>query len=501
MKKSILTGLLGILCVNVMAQNDMDAIRYTNKKFGSTAKSMSIAGATGALGADISSASVNPASLAQYRKGEFSFSVGFVNSKNTSRFMGNSLSDNAFKMNVPNLGLVFANKTLSKKGEKGWKNSTVAFNMARVADFNRVINFEGFNTETSLMDYFAERATGFTKDQIRATDDEFDNGFNTKTTMAWEGYLFNETGSRTYAANTNPLLRNMSQKGIMQQSGGMNEYNFSVAGNYSDLLYIGATLNYTNVKFKETKSHSETDFSSNTDSFGIDNFTFSDQLKTNGGGFSGRLGMVMRVSDYLRVGASLQTPMVLKLTDNYSFDLVSTINNGSSFDLNSKNGTYDYTLLTPARYTVSATGIFGKRGFLSADVEAVDYSAMRLRSGSGITNTAMEVANDDIRKKYTSTYNIRIGGELVSDNFRFRGGYASYGSPLKDNSGGNLRSEYVTGGIGIKEENWALDFALVHTLGNDIFQPYVLNDKSKSQAYADNKFTSNTVVITLSTKF
>ena len=220
---------MGILCTQLIAQNDIDAIRYTNKKFGSTAKSMSIGGAVGSLGADVSSASVNPAGLAQYKKGEFSFSVGFVNTKNTSTYLGNSLSDNAFKMNIPNFGLVFANKTLSKKDERGWKNYAFAVNMARVADFNRVMNFEGTNTQTSLMDYFAERANGLTVNQLRASDDDFDNGFMDKTIMAWEGYLIDSVGDRKYSANASPIFHDINQKGVMQQSGGMNEFNFSMA--------------------------------------------------------------------------------------------------------------------------------------------------------------------------------------------------------------------------------------------------------------------------------
>lgn len=499
MKKLIVTGLMGALCFQTMAQNDMDAIRYTNKKFGSTAKSMSIAGAVGSLGADISSASVNPAGLAQYKKGEFSFSVGFVNNKNTSTYFGNSVSDNAFKMNIPNFGLVFANKTSSKKDERGWKSYTMAFNMARVADFNRVINFEGVNTQTSLMDYFAERADGFSISQIRATDDDFDNGFASKTTMAWEAYLFDSIGNRKYTAHASPIFHNIKQKGMLQQSGGMNEYNFSVAGNYSDVVYLGATISYTSVNFKETRTHSETNDPADNSNMSMDNFTYSENLSTTGGGFSGRLGIIIKAHDYVRVGASLQTPQIISLDDRYDFGINSTLRNGDNFNFESKKGTYSYSLVTPSRYTLSATGIIGKMGFISADLEGVDYSAMRLRSTDG--NNAMEIANGDIRNKYTNAMNYRIGGELVLDEFRLRGGYASYGSPFKESSTNNLRSDYITGGLGIKDKTWALDLGLVHTLGNDVFQPYVLNDNSRPQAISDNKFSGNTMVITFTSRF
>ena len=499
MKKFIISGFMGLFCFQAMAQNDMDAIRYTNKKFGSTAKSMSIAGAVGSLGADVSSASVNPAGLAQYKKGEFSFSAGFINNKNVSTYMGNSVADNVFKMNIPNFGLVFANQTATKKDERGWKNYTFAMNMARVADFNRVINFEGINTQTSLMDYFAERANGSTVKQIRASDDDFDNGFSSKTTMAWESYLFDSIGDRKYAANASPIFHNINQKGVMQQSGGMNEYNFSLAGNYSDVVYLGATISYTSVNFKETRTHAETNDPANVSPYSMDNFTYSENLHTRGGGFSGRLGIIVKPHDYLRFGASLQTPQIINLTDTYDFSINSTIRNGTNFNFDSKKGNYEYSLQTPGRYTLSATGIIGKMGFISADMEGVDYSAMRLRSTDG--NNAMEIANDDIRKKYTTAINYRVGGELVLDEFRLRGGFASYGSPFLESTNTNQRSDYVTGGFGIKDKTWALDFGLVHTLGKDVFQPYVLNDNSRPQAIAENKFSGNTMVITFTSKF
>lgn len=310
--------------------------------------------------------------------------------------MGNSVADNVFKMNIPNFGLVFANQTATIKDERGWINYTFAMNMARVADFNRVINFEGINTETSLMDYFAERANGSAVKQIRASDDDFDNGFSSKTTMAWESYLFDSIGDRKYAANASPIFHNINQKGVMQQSGGINEYNFSLAGNYSDVVYLGATLSYTSVNFKETRTHAETNDPVNVSPYSMDNFTYSENLHTRGGGFSGRLGIIVKPHDYLRFGASLQTPQIINLTDTYDFSINSTIRNSTNFNFDSKKGNYEYSLQTPGRYTLSATGIIGKMGFISADMEGVDYSAMRLRSTDG--NNAMEIANDDIRK-------------------------------------------------------------------------------------------------------
>jgi hypothetical protein len=192
--------------------------------------------------------------------------------------------------------------------------------------------------------------------------------------------------------------------------------------------------------------------------------------------------------------------MVLKLNDSYNFSLNSNLNNGENYNYKSKDGSYSYKLQTPFRYNFSAVVVAGKLGFISGDFESVDYSAARLRSNDGNTAQAMETANDGVRSLYTRSYNYRIGAELLNGDFRYRGGYANYGSPFIGGTS-NQKSEFITGGVGIKQESWSLDFALIHQMGNDVYQPYTLNDKSKVAAVSDNSFKANSLLVTLSTRF
>ncbi|HSI91080.1 MAG TPA: hypothetical protein VK927_08185, partial [Adhaeribacter sp.] len=72
-----LAGLaLVALAGNASAQNEVDALRYSNLSFGGTARIQGIGGAQTALGADASSMNGNPAGLGFYRKSEFTFSPG-----------------------------------------------------------------------------------------------------------------------------------------------------------------------------------------------------------------------------------------------------------------------------------------------------------------------------------------------------------------------------------------------------------------------------------------
>ncbi|MFM9057060.1 MAG: hypothetical protein ACKOQY_10325, partial [Bacteroidota bacterium] len=74
--------LIGLLSVNsAFSQNDADALRYSMLNYGSTARSLAMGNSFGALGADFSSLSMNPAGIGLYRRSEFSISPVFSNAR------------------------------------------------------------------------------------------------------------------------------------------------------------------------------------------------------------------------------------------------------------------------------------------------------------------------------------------------------------------------------------------------------------------------------------
>ena len=86
--------------ITIYAQNEIDALRYSQSMFGSTARSFSMGGAFGALGADYSSMSSNPAGLGVYRRSEFSFSMGFANRNTDSDFLNRQRDENRFSFDL-----------------------------------------------------------------------------------------------------------------------------------------------------------------------------------------------------------------------------------------------------------------------------------------------------------------------------------------------------------------------------------------------------------------
>ena len=114
MKKISFIALLIISTfITVDAQNEMQALRYSQYNPFGTARFAAQGGAIGALGGDLSSVVVNPAGLGFYRSSEFSFSPSFYWANTTSSFMGSSMDDSQLKFNVGSIGMVSA-KTSNK---------------------------------------------------------------------------------------------------------------------------------------------------------------------------------------------------------------------------------------------------------------------------------------------------------------------------------------------------------------------------------------------------
>lgn len=495
MKKLIFSILMAGFCHYTFAQSDIDALRYSQTEIGSSARTMGSGGAFGALGADISSAQINPAGLALFRSNSFTIGGRMTNAKSNTTFQGVGKRDYDFGLNIPSIGLVFYNGRYEnrKPATTGWVNTNFSMSIAQTNNFNGIVNYSGENSDNSMLDYFAERANGLTIDELSATSEELNQGYRDIETMAWEAYLIDSVGYLTYASAIDNLDRNLVQKNVISTRGSTNDINLSLASNYENKFYIGGGLTLTTVRYREENRFTETDKSSNFSNWSV--WSLEQNLLTKGVGFSGNLGMVFRPSNNVRLGAALKTPTIYSLKDEYYDEINVDFDDGTYGQYQSLDGQYDYKVLSPMRTTLSAAYLFGKLGFISTDVEIMDYSMMRLRPAIN----AFEVANDRIGQKYGRAVNMRFGGEYVLNMVRLRAGYARYSSPLTNAKDNNLSRNFVTAGIGIKDKNWGLDLALVQQFGKETIQPYTLDVGTVPTAV--NKANRNSLVLSLTTKF
>ncbi|MEY4927593.1 MAG: hypothetical protein RI894_2029 [Bacteroidota bacterium] len=474
MKRHILSSIIAFLGATsaLIAQNDIDALRYSYLGAGGTARAAALGGTLGALGADYSAAAQNPAGLAAFRQSEFAITpVLFV--PNTESFVnGNPLgtSDSKFNFNVSNADLLFTHVN----DEKHWK--TVVFGMG----FNRLQNFNSqtfFKAETagSIGDHFAALANGQTTDNL----DYYHEG------LAYNTYLIDTVGGATsyQSALFNPNALVKKEQSI-RTSGGYDEIAISLAGNYENRINIGATLGIPIINYTENKSYSE----STVNDANLRSANFNEYLNTNGSGINLKLGATVKISQVVRFGFAVHTPSYLSLTDSFNTNVgASTVwgpQNGVWTD-SSKNGLYRYSIITPTRLIGSLSLISKKgnwsghtvSGFLNLDGEYINYATMRViydKNSSSADKATEQAVNQTIKNKYQNAVNLRVGGEFAYDVFRLRAGYALLGNPYKSGvQKTNGAGQEYSIGVGLREKHFSLDLAYTRSQHKDEYTPYL----------------------------
>jgi hypothetical protein len=153
--KKIIAILVAIIVSSALyAQNENDALRYSLINYGGTARFAGMSGAYGAVGADFSSLSQNPAGIGLYRKSEFTITPVLSSNNITSNYMGTSISDSRNTMYLGNIGYVFSQNL---KGHAGpLVNIQFGFGVNQLARFNNRMTISGFNNNNSLLTTYVD---------------------------------------------------------------------------------------------------------------------------------------------------------------------------------------------------------------------------------------------------------------------------------------------------------------------------------------------------------
>jgi hypothetical protein len=488
MKKIITLGLglnaifLG-LSLNTFAQNEDDALRYANTKFGGTARSNALAGAFGALGSDFSSLSINPAGIGLYRKSEFTFSPTLGAASTQSNYFGEGYKDDRYQFSISNFGMVIAGTKESKANK--WKGLGLAFGYNRLANFNNRAVIQGNNGTNSLTDVYLSEAKSVDPSNLPAFG----------TDMAWSTYLIDTLNGGTYFSSM-PSNINKTQRKTIEKRGGMGETVISFGGNYDNKLFMGATVGFQKIRYWEESNYSESPV---TDTFDIKGFTVNNYLNTDGNGVNVKLGMIYMPVPFVRIGGAFHTPTFFNMHDNYSAGMTTSFNDGTTINAGTDangggdKGNYDYRYNSPFKAIGSLAFIFGKYGLISADYEYVDYREARFRA----VGYSFIEQNNTIRDKYKAVGNIRLGSEIKLDPFSIRFGYALYASPFKDKS---LMSDqqFFTGGFGYRQDGFFADIAYVRSTHNE---KYYLYNSNFNPTPSTNKLASGSIVATVGVRF
>lgn len=453
-----------------------DAYRFSRVVPSGTARIVGVGGTQWSLGGDVSNLVGNPAGLGFFRTSEASFSLGYSNWNNDTNYLGQIKNYATSNFSLPNLSYVGA-KPKGNLESKPFKGGAWGFGFQRIANFNSEFGyFSDIPGESSIIDFYLDEAFGVPENEIE------NRGL---TGLAYQTYQINPI---TVDANGKPITNPNTydsfvlgfpfQDENVTQEGSANQLTFGYGANFYHKIFIGGSLGIRTINFSSIKIYNE-EFVNQP----LANSSLRESLYINGSGINLNLGMIYKPMDNLNLGFTFQSPTWFAMSEEYDAGMTANYNNyffkEENVTLGKEEAVTDiimstYGINTPLKIGGGATVLFGKKGFLSADVDYVDYSTARISSNDfneGPDNLA-------IRDLYTSTFNYRLGGEAIVSNFRFRAGYSYLGDPYTGRSGLDQSSQLLSGGVGIRLNNLSLDLSLVNQNFNTLYRSYQVFDKN-----------------------
>lgn len=381
--------------------NDIGVL-FSKENINGTARYNAMSGAFGALGGDLSSIETNPAGAAVFLKSEFAASLNIRNIETMSSFYGtNELTDNDYT-NLSQAGGVFVFNT---NHNSDWSSLALGFNYSIVNDF------EGL--------WLASGNSGYAP-----------------ITDIYDPTVMYENSDGQYFENFT--------------DGRNNKYTFTIASQYRDNLYVGASINTYDLEYYQSALIEEYNNDGIGNTFDVSQIQ---ELLTYGDGYSFTIGFISKPSDNIRFGLAYQSPVWYEITEEFVEYDVNIFENdiSSEADFSGING-YDYELRTPSKLTGSFAYIFEKQGLISVDYIYKNYSNIE------INNPGFAGENADFKTDLESTGQLRIGTEWRFDNLSIRGGYHVEKSPYKNALESDNKEGFSIGG-GFKFRGGKIDFA------------------------------------------
>lgn len=492
MRKNLLLLLL-ILPFGVSnAQGVEEALRHSTHSLAGSTRALGSANAVGAIGGSATAYLINPATSALNRKSELHFGLNInSNSTNTSFNGSPEFSDGNIGVGLSNLNLTIFQPVRDEQGRQTSKGATnIAYTLGynRTADYRSSFLFKGDNQSTSFTDFLAEKANGTPFGQLDILGLPY---------LGFETYLIEpKTGKPdSFSSAIAGFNTDVNQFAQVVRTGSGGDFNFSIAADIQNTVYIGGGLVIRRGLFRETLVYQESDNLPLTDTNYFASMEYNRWLETRVSGVGLNMGIMVKANENWRLGLSYVSPIRVRATDRYTqsisakYDLDLFDSNGDNVGRNHKRTTpdedfdgfqdtlrYQYRINTPGRLTMSAAYIFGKLGFISLDLERVNMSTAGLAPRNDTYLFTEE--NFTIKQNYKAVFNVRLGGELTYGKYRFRGGYALLPSTFKANGVSQtegLNRNFYTAGIGYHEKNFSLSAAIMLTSSQVNYQVYDLD--------------------------
>lgn len=386
-----------------------------------TARYVGMGGALGALGADMSAISSNPAALGLYRKSDISMTFGAYIPQNTNGWNSGHDRSNYEKLaraSFDQLGFVWS----TKLDDDNLKFLNIGFNYQKKANYNLGFYADNLNLGgLSQMDQIAELAS---------------EGYDTDYNLAGMA-VDHEFLSKDATGYYNPY-RGQEGYYTRHQRGSMQAYDLNVSFNVNDRFYAGATIGFENGNYFSWSSYSEL----NQDVLGsLGDYTLYNDRKVDAMGLNAKLGVIGRpIEDNpFRIGLTLETPTWYRMKQSTLYDLTDDVLHQRTNTLESY---IEYTVRTPWRGRLSLGSTVDK--FLAWGVE-YEYANMA-KTAMGypsydddgyhnfFANSKDHAMNQLTKRVMRGQHTVRAGIEAKPiDALAIRVGYNFVSNRYKDN--------------------------------------------------------------------
>ena len=476
--KRIILSICALCIVHcALSQGLMDVSRMANTDIMGTARYMSMAGSMGALGGDPSAVLDNPAALGIYRSSELSFTLNATPSVTRSVSSTNASKANDFFFNFNQLSYVVSSQTGK---DEGYVSSNFSFTYNRLKDFHRQTSVSATGTP-SMTNMIADFSSGFYPSEIHE-----DNLYAPyMSILGYQGYLMDPMNSDSLCYTPYAYEANrMAYKG--EESGRIEEYNFSYAANIGHYLYIGAGLGMQTLNY-QLISYSGEMYDNGA------NATLKNVFNSSGIGWNLRIGFIARPVSWMRIGASFQSPTWYSLSDSYYAKITGegTSADYSLVEYSTPTSRSSYGFNSPFKAQASVGFVLGKVALVNVDYLYTHNAGMKLKGEASdylFAEPEFVYENNEIKNYSLSTHTIKAGAEFrIASQFSFRAG-AAYRTPnlvtnatrtLLDNT---TRTDmevfvdrgmlYASGGFGYRYNGFGIDITYAYSQQNQAFSPF-----------------------------
>ena len=508
--KTIFIIISFVAIASAFAQAPEDALRYSYTTQNGTARNQAIGGAGGSLGGEFSTLFTNPAGLGFYKTNEFVLTPG-INFQNTKATYRSLLSEkNKSNFNFGASGILLS---LPYYPNRPVRNVTFAFGINQSANFNSSVYYKGLNNTSSYSERFLEELNNnHVTDPNRAAND-----YPFGSSLALNTYLVDTINGAVGGAQRfktlAPIATGLIQENTILIKGAITDFAFGGAINLRDKLFFGGSISVPLLDYDRESHYKESDATANKNN-NFNYFQINETLKTTGAGVNAKIGLIYKPVEYVRLGLAIYSPTYYQLTDKYTTEIVTDLENYGGAGVKSQNsgqftnnlpGESKYTLITPWRINGSASYVFREvenvkrqRAFITADVEYINYRSASFKASDGNSDTKSYFSdiNTLIKSQYKGALNVRLGGELKFNTWMFRLGGAYYGNPYKDEKSDKVK---FSGGLGYRDKGVFIDLTYVYAMNKEVNYPYRLESKSNEAAALANN--AGNVLLTVGFKF